>query len=339
MELDTKIEDELKENQYLGTFRWKNVNFVNLSHLDINFFMNKEETLKYYISLTTNWQNYLDFRYENQEFEACFIDALSYPLSIIQIINTIIENKSSDALDSIRKNIINDISNKDKRTLNLILIGAAKKTEERIALQSNYYDEIYYFLLAYMIKSSTDKAEIEKIYNNFILNINFSGEEISSNSSYSSILNKNCKYSFYSQKTYEYLRVNSLEYNKYNSIIIGMNCGFGAGFKRLTLSWIKDLQLLFKIGYVCGFTYTNDYEDLKGEKLIIDYLQGKVIYTNENNNFKSMSVYKSESVDDNNNWSCGNYGFYLVKGLNKLISINDNDVLLILKDNNLLKNN
>ncbi len=333
MQLDSNIEDELKENQYLGTFRWKNPKLnkleqINLNDITFNF-------SNYLISYQTSWKTFLDLRFKDEEFEASMIDALSYPLSIIQIIDKMISMKLLDNIALIKKSILQNSKIKNKTTLNIILIGASKKTEERIALQSNYFDEIYYFLLCYIYSLCIDDKEREVIYNTFSLNICFTGEEVSTNNSYTSQVNSKINYSFYSLKTYEFLKENSLDFTKSNSIIIGLNCGFGAGYQKLTLSWIKDLQLLLKMNYICGFTFTNDYEDQKGEIEIMKYLTAKVKYLCESNQFKSMSIYKNESEEDA--WSCGNHGFYIVQGCDKLITVNDDEVIAILKSNKLLK--
>lgn len=335
MQLDTNIEDELKENQYLGTFRWKNPDLTKLEQLTL-----RELTLNYSAYLTSylaSWKTFLELRFKDKEFEASMIDALSYPLSIIQIINTMITNKLLDNIMQIKNSILLSGKVKNKTCLNIILIGASKKTEERIGLQSNYFEEIYYYLLCYIFTLSSDDKERETIYNTFSLNICFTGEEVSINNTYTSQVNNKINYSFYSLKTYEFFKENSLDYTKSNSIIIGLNCGFGAGYKKLTLSWVKDLQLLLKMNYPCGFTFTNDYEDQKGELAVMGYLKAKVINVTDNNNFKSMSIYKNESEAEDNTWSCGNYGFYIVQGCEKLIQIKDNEVIDILKSNKLLK--
>ena len=104
-----------------------------------------------------------------------------------------------------------------------------------------------------------------------------------------------------------------MSFSKKNTIIYGLNCGFGAGYMKLTYSWFCDLIKLIKIGYVVIFTYTNDYEDKKGEVAIVkDVLGGKIVLYNNDNPFKSMTTYKSE--DNDNMWACGNYGYYVLQG-------------------------
>ena len=83
------------------------------------------------------------------------------------------------------------------------------------------------------------------------------------------------------------------------------------------------------------FTYTNDYEDKKGEVAIVkDVLGGKIILYNNDNPFKSMTTYKSE--DNDNMWACGNYGYYVLQGgdratVNKMAKISKKEAQEIIK--------
>mmetsp|Transcript_14997 Transcript_14997/g.15512 ORF Transcript_14997/g.15512 Transcript_14997/m.15512 type:complete len:279 (-) Transcript_14997:15-851(-) len=277
------------------------------------------------------------------------VDALSYPYSIIQIIRDFIKLGRLDI-----GFLIDNMNLSSKGTINIILLGASQRTEERIALNSKYYDEIYYYLLAeitsFMNKTSnttnSNKKELSSILKQFKLNIVFTGEEVQSNSGF--LYSSNINYSYFPLKTEQFLKENMFDFSKDNSILIGMNCGFGAGYQKLTFSWIKDLQLVLKLKYLVGFTFTNDYEDFKGEKLIMDYLCANIIEVNMENPFKSMSIYQSSDDKDHDNkssegegkknWSCGNYGYYLVHGGSKKnIKVDNEKIISILKENQLLK--
>jgi hypothetical protein len=228
----------------------------------------------------TKWADYIGSRLDF-EFEPYIVDALSYPLSIIH------------ALHSIK----DDITVVDN-TINLILIGTSAKAEGRIAYESNYFDEIYHYL-----KIMTGK--------DFQLKIYLSGPEMQGNFN---LKRDDIKYIFYKGKTGDFLKEYVMEFNKSNTYIIGLNCGFGAGFLRLTLSWVNDLIKLLKLGYPLIFTYTNDYEDMKGELAIFENLLKAVVISRQDDNpFKSMTTYKN----DEEQWACGNYGYYMVKGSDK----------------------
>ncbi len=278
----TSEKEELQSNEYLGTFRWKRS--LKFPLLPI---------ITHPISYTklNKWSEYINIRLDTNQFEPYVIDALSYPMSIIYSINSIVNLNEYIDLDIL----------KEEEIINVVILGAANKTECRIALESNYFDEIYYFFI-----ELTGNTELK-------VNLYFVGEEVNTEAeSYNSKNNKNLTYYFSKYNTGNFLKENIMNFNKKNTFIIGLNCGFGAGYLKLTKSWFTDLIKLIKINYIIIFTYTNDYEDKIGEQSIINLLGGKIIYENNDNPFKSMTTYKSE--DENNVWSCGNYGFYVLFG-------------------------
>ena len=278
----TSEKEELQSNEYLGTFRWKRS--LKFPLLPI---------ITHPISYTklNKWSEYINIRLDTNQFEPYVIDALSYPMSIIYSINSIVNLNEYIDLDIL----------KEEETINVVILGASNKTECRIALESNYFDEIYYFFI-----ELTGNTELK-------VNLYFVGEEVNTEAeSYNSKNNKNLTYYFSKHNTGNFLKENIMNFNKKNTFIIGLNCGFGAGYLKLTKSWFTDLIKLIKINYIIIFTYTNDYEDKIGEQSIINLLGGKIIYENNDNPFKSMTTYKSE--DENYIWSCGNYGFYVLFG-------------------------
>lgn len=282
-----KEEEELDTNEYLGTFRWKKSYTFPLLALNGKFDYRKP---------LTNWKDYLESRLD-QDFavEPHIIDALSYPLSIIYGLQIL---KSENKL------------NLTDKVFNLILLGISQKAEARIALESNYFDEIFLYLLA-------EKQSLPNNYNNsdFEINIFFVGPEVKISDSYSAKLSSKFKYNFSSLKAGDFLKNNVLDFSKSNTIAIGLNCGFGAGYLKLTYSWAEDLIKLLKLNYQCFFTYTNDFEDLPGETAIVaDLLGGKVYRNIIDNPFKCMTTYKNE---EENVWSCGNYGLYFINGYDK----------------------
>jgi hypothetical protein len=275
-------EEEMSSKEYLGTFRWKK----SLKFPMLKSYSNIGEIVNY--SQNKKWADFLEKRL-SFEIEPYIVDALSYPMSII------------NSLDSLKNKIMNENSTNLKffkeKNLNLIIIGASHKAEGRIALESNYFDEIYYYLA--QEKNSFD----------FKLNLYFVGEEIASNNSYSSKAHEKLIYNFFRGTTGDFLKLNALEFSKNNTLIAGVNCGFGAGYLKLTLSWVKDLSKLLKFNYPMIFTYTNTYEDMLGEYAIFEkFFNVEIFLKNEDNQFKSMTVYKnSEDL-----WSCGNHGFYII---------------------------
>lgn len=221
------------------------------------------------------------------------------------------------------------------------MFGCAERSEERIIKNSNYFDEIYYFLASILMinmeNDSMKKEDIFKKVKSFKLNLIMIGEEIKSCSgALWNSDNNRITISLFPYKVDKFLKEYNFELNKEMTLFVGLNCGFGAGYSKLTLDWINDLNSLLKLKHICAFTFTNDYEDLKGEKLILEYLKAKFIVINSDNSFKSMSTYKNEG-NDLNEWSCGNYGYYIVHGNEKFIKVDNQKVIDILKENKLYK--
>ena len=260
--------EEMQSKEYLGTFRWKrSLKFPLLPPIKHPISYKKLE----------KWTDYINNRIEANQFEPYVIDALSYPLSIIYSINSVI--KLDDYIEE------DDLQNEN--IINVILLGASNKTECRIALESNYFDEIYFYF-------------IELTGNiNLKLNLYFVGEEVKTEAeSYSSKINPNLTYYFSHFNTGNFLKENIMNFSKKNTFIIGLNCGFGAGYMKLTFSWFKDLIKLIKINFITIFTYTNDYEDKIGEQALIKTLGGKIIYENNDNPFKSMITFKNKDKNE-----------------------------------------
>ncbi len=280
-------EDELEQQEYLGTFRWRrSYNFPLLT---------QSKSFSYASNKLSNWNQFLQERLdEDFQVEPHIIDALSYPLSIIYGLQNL---KSENKL------------NFSDKVFNIVLMGVSQKAEVRIALESNYFDEIFLFL-------NCEKNLAEKNNNlheeNLEVNLFFVGPEVKNSNSYSSKLSQKMKYNFSSSKTGEFLKNHSLDFSKTNTIAVGMNCGFGAGYLKLTNSWIEDLTKLLKLNYSLFFTYTNDYEDMIGELAVFEDLLGAKISSNVTDNpFKSMTTYRD---DEENLWSCGNFGIYFIGG-------------------------
>ena len=296
--------EEINSSEYLGTFRWKrSLKFPILPPLT--------NPMSY--TTLSKWGDFINNRLTSNTFEPYIIDALSYPISIIYAINSVIQ--------------LNEYINKEtlsqQDTINILILGASNKTECRIAMESNYFDEIYFYFV-----QITENSEIK-------VNLYFVGEEVKTETeSYKSKSNQNLVYYFCSLNTGDFLKEYVMNFNKNNTFIMGMNCGFGAGYMKLTKSWFPDLIKLIKLKYITIFTYTNDFEDRPGEQAIIKMLGGNIIYENKDNPFKSMTTYKSEDKDDI--WACRNYGFYVLYGgdrkvVNSMGKLSNNEIEDVIK--------
>ena len=139
--------DELNSNEYLGTFRWKR---------SLKFPVLPKVTNEISYTTLTKWGDFINNRLTSKTFEPYIIDALSYPVSIIYAINSVVQLN-----EYITKDIL-----EQQEEINVLILGASNKTECRIAMESNYFDEIYYFF----IQMTNNK--------NIKINLYFVGEEV-----------------------------------------------------------------------------------------------------------------------------------------------------------------
>ena len=185
--------EELNSSEYLGTFRWKrSLKFPLLT---------KPSTEILYTSLS-KWGDFINNRLASNTFEPYIIDALSYPITIIYSINTVIQLN-----EYITKDIL-----EQQEEINILILGASNKTECRIAMESNYFDEIYYFF----VQLNNNK--------NIKVNLYFVGEEVKTETeSYKSNSNPNLVYNFCHLNTGDFLKEYVMNFNKNNTFIMGMN--------------------------------------------------------------------------------------------------------------------
>ena len=112
--------DELNSNEYLGTFRWKR---------SLKFPVLPKITSEISYTTLSKWGDFINNRLTSKTFEPYIIDALSYPVSIIYAINSVIQLN-----EYITKDIL-----EQQEEINILILGASNKTECRIAMESNLF--------------------------------------------------------------------------------------------------------------------------------------------------------------------------------------------------------
>ena len=267
------IDESLKPNEYSGTFRWKK----GIKMMPIDFSQIDFLT-------ATDWKSFTEQLISTgfDDLQPIYYDSLSFGLTIGS---------------SIVKHLEIFPSLGDQKHLNIVLFGCSSKAEERVARETNFFETVFY-LLKIHIKS------LEKV------TIDFVGPEIESPTE--CVYNKiSCK--FYKDTAGNFLRENAISLEKENTVMFLLNPGFGAGFLKLTTLWVNDLTVLLKLGFLVISTYTNDYEDLKGEKAILNFLEHKPLIDYKNP-FAFMTTMTGENQS---NWSCGNFGVYSYKSCDK----------------------
>ena len=97
--------EEINSSEYLGTFRWKrSLKFPVLPPLT---------TPMSYLNLS-KWGDFINNRLTSNTFEPYIIDALSYPISIIYAINSVIQLN-----EYITKEIL-----EEQDSINILILGA-----------------------------------------------------------------------------------------------------------------------------------------------------------------------------------------------------------------------
>jgi len=251
------IDDTIKPNEAPGTFRYKDAIFPVLpGPICTNF------------TLTKSWAEYSATRLKGMKIEPQIIDALSFPITIAYALNLskIIPEKG------------------ELSELNIVLMGATEKAEQRIFMNSDYFNEIPGFL-----------PNVKKFMFHFV------GPEITISQHLKTVSkSEKIKATFYKGKIMEFLKEMGIGLKPTNTIFIGLNTGLGIKYAPLILSWTQDLKFIFKRGFYLVLTSANDYEDLKGETFVMNEIFGaKYIMDPLKNPFMGMTRYQGIGKDSN----------------------------------------
>jgi hypothetical protein len=316
MESQIDINAEQDSSSYSGTFRWKSSKkLLSLPQVTSNL---PREFPK--VDLSKGWKNYflsrgriLNFFSQHDETDhgdklmklalndLSLVDCLSFPITIAYLLK--------------EKNMLQIDFSLNYTELNLLCIGCSKKAEERIAFDTNVFDDLLIF------------------FPNFRrINLWFIGPEMSSTK-------ENCRESFNAQPSN---RCATLAYHTYrggvaqffqdfpkfktstSTVMIGFNCGFGNFANplpvryNLLLNWIYDLYfitILQAIPFIglCA----NDYEDLLHERFLMHEILGCYQITEAKENPFSMAstmVSDTPSANGGDDYSRGNSFYYAIQG-------------------------
>lgn len=206
-----------------------------------------------------------------------------------------------------------------KKRLNIIIMGASGKVEERIFCRTNYYEELTNF------------------YPEMDLTLHFVGPELSE-AAHGTTVEKNSRLrgKFFRGFTSEFFdsllpspigdeAAENAEILKVlpipETICLGYNPGFGSGYEPLLKSWCNDIVRLANIGFIVIFTQANDFSDLKGEQRVLEVIfEGRLkpILTPTPNPFAAVTRYTDREPGAGKSvWCCANvhcYGFMAWQG-------------------------
>lgn len=217
----------------MGTFRWND----SLKLIDAPKW--KDEYKELLPALGSGWQAYITTRFESianekdeLNIEPHQIDGLSFSMTVVWLIALIRFYK--------------------KERLNIVIMGASGKVEERIFVKTNYYEELTNF------------------YPDMNLTLYFVGPELNESSDGKTVKkNDRLKAKFYRGFTRDFLdsllTKQTVDPNEWKeqvykalplqeTMFIGYNPGFGSGFEPLLLSWCQDICMFGDLRYLTFFT-------------------------------------------------------------------------------------
>ncbi|EKX45429.1 hypothetical protein GUITHDRAFT_108696 [Guillardia theta CCMP2712] len=194
-----------------------------------------------------------------------------------------------------------------RKKLNLIVLGASKKAEERILWDTKYWQEVAYlfphhdlhlFLIGPEISSTKSPQEIKRRVD---MPSNFTVELLR--------LQPPCASKFLSQHP---------ELDSANSMFFTFNGGFGSfvetGDMQLLKSWYPDLLRVSESGMKAAFTCANDYIDVVGEMRVHEeMIKSRIVAVPQLNPYHSGSTFVGEAGKEGS-WFSGNYCFYVIQG-------------------------
>ena len=290
-EVDLQL-DQRGDGMYSGTFRWT----------ETKMFRTLPSFPSYLVpDLSHGWQSYLNTR-ENTTIkdsievndtkkvlplvdearqDASFLDALSFPITLISILHQL------------------KLCQQTLSELHIVVLGGTVKAEQRIYLQTEYWEEIGNFfpgidtIHLWLTGLEIEQDKMKKSKSDKKLQVHLVRGSVGA-------LFK--KYSFDAACT----------------VCIGYNTGFGNFIEsqryELLWSWWDDLSLLSKSGLPVIFTCANDYADVNGEFAVQSRLLGsKFLILPKQNGFSAAS-HLHESGQEETSWSRANSFYYVIQG-------------------------
>lgn len=215
--------------------------------------------------------------------EPALLDGLSFPMSLIVAARTVGFRPRPDS------------------KLTILVLGASIKAEQRIAESTPYFTELREYFL----------PQCQGIHLVLI------GPEIEAKKSSRLRVKEVAEgmtYSAFRGTTQEFLDSRKVPPDPQTTLVCGFNTGFGAGNRKLTLSWLPGLAKLAELHLLCIFTCANDYGDVRGETAVLRNLLGiHFLLDPVPSPFRAVSTFHAPGSVEKE-WSCANSFFYAVCG-------------------------
>jgi hypothetical protein len=296
---------------YSGTFRWAASKRLK-SMPDMI-----EKHAAHHVSLDyeNGWMGYFLSRIPHDD-TACanFIKSVKEDLSIIDCLSTPV------SIPYICRRL--NLLEATQSVVNVVMIGCSEKAEERIARETNCFEEL---CLGF--------PDVEQI------NVFLVGPEILSTDSPVKPSSGRLRIKYFKGTAIQFFRANpSLLRVNGNTFVVGVNCGFG-NFENplparyeLLMSWLPDLFFLTATKLPLLFMCANDYADLAGESAVMLSVCGANFLASPSQNpfsFASTLVPERRATTQDD-YSCGNSYWYAVYGFSK--SRRQQHLQVLLKD-------
>jgi len=228
------------------------------------------------------------------------MDALSYPLSAVWALSQLFQGGVVAHAGYLGRG----------RLLRILAVGVSARAEERVLLETNYFQEICHYLSTPIVQLWLIGPEISATSHMIRRPLGAHGESI--------CFRGTCK-----EGLKEALRGQAQPGTGEGApplavatLVCGFNCGYGSGDKELQQSWIGDLKHLLKLGFPCLFTCANDYNDVRKEVEVMKGLRAKFIMEPTKSPFHAVTVAHEEGNREDT-WSSANSFVYAVQGTEK----------------------
>lgn len=283
------IDDSMADGLMSGTFRWgKKKRFHPLPKFPSTF-----------VEVEKGWGAYLRTRDPSggltsvAQRDSSLLDCLTFPISVAYWIKKLGPSWGW--------------SGKGKKELNVVVLGATSKAEERVLRETRCWQE-----LGLLLPDTT-------------LHLSMIGPEVSAYSDSPDVhapLPPNLHIKLRKMDPPCAKRVLTEDKERLSllpaahTLFVTFNGGFGnfvdSGHLGLLWSWVPDLQALSESGAACLFFCANDYADVKGETAIQANLIGsRFLVPPQLNPYHAGSTFQGEG---DGSWFCANHSAYITCG-------------------------
>ncbi|KAK3258836.1 hypothetical protein CYMTET_32135 [Cymbomonas tetramitiformis] len=191
----------------------------------------------------------------------------------------------------------------------VLIVGAAARTEERLLMESNYWQEAGHLLPQLSLKLCFIGPEISKENH---------GKEMTLSANMSAVLHRGTLLGFLEDSA-ECQR----EDPRRPVVVMGFNPGFGNTNRNLTYQWLPDLLHIAERRLPAAFACANDYQDLAGETAIWkNCFKARYIMEGQRNPFRAITTAHAPGERETG-WYTANSYIYAIQGYENDLELRD----------------